>query len=173
MQKLAQIAELLAAVRTLLDGGYHYSSPFLRSRGDSEDQAPPMIREKPNGLGLLSDIASDLESVALSLAHLDERARELKLDTQSVCGVDLSLYTKIYEQLATSLKAAVQAAIDGLANSGEAIAKPERRKPGRTPRASKQTTLIAIDSELPTEGSDHEAQDRATLPTSGLPSEPA
>lgn len=164
MKKLAQIAELLAAVRTLLDGGYHYSSPFLRSRGDSDDQAPPMIRERQDGLGLLSDIVSDLQSVALSLAELDDQAKELKLNTQAICGVDLSLYTRIYDQLATDIKAAVQIAIDGLAANGESAAKPERRKAARVPKAppsSKQTTLAVIEPETPsTEGSDDET-DRA------------
>lgn len=162
MKKLAQIAELLAAVRTLLDGGYHYSSPFLRSRGDSEDQAPPMIRERADGLSLLSDIVSDLQSVAVSLDQLDDQAKDLKLNTVAVCGVDLGLYTKIYDQLATDIKAAVQVAIDGLAANGESAAKPERRKAARAPKSpSKQTTLSVIESETPsTDGSENET-DRA------------
>lgn len=173
MKKLAQIAELLAAVRTLLDGGYHYSSPFIRSRGDSDDSPPPMIREKADGLSLLSDIVSDLQNVALSLDNLDDQAKDLKLNTIAICGVDLALYTRVYDQLATDIKAAMQTAIDGLANNGESVAKPERRKPGRTPKStstSKQTMLNVIDPALSTEGLDHEAtQDRATVPTAGLP----
>lgn len=162
MKKLAQIAELLAAVRTLLDGGYHYSSPFLRSRGDTDAEAPPMIREKADGLSLLSDIVSDLQSVAVSLDQLDDQAKELKLNTVAVCGVDLSLYTRVYDQLATEIKAAVQVAIDGLAANGESAAKPERRKATRAPKSSsKQTQLSVLESETPSaDGSDNETNER-------------
>lgn len=157
MKKLAQIAELLAAVRTLLDGGYHYSSPFLRSRGDTDHEPPPMIREKADGLGLLSDIVSDFQSIALSLDQLDDQAKELSIDTIAICGVDLGLYTRIYDELATALKAAVDVAANGLHSNGESVEKPERRKGPRKPKASKQTTLPIAEPET-AEGIDNEAE---------------
>jgi hypothetical protein len=149
MKKLAQISELLAAVRTLLDGGYHYSSPFLRSRGDAPDLAPPMVREKSDALSLLADIQEDLVSIALSLEQLDEQARVLQLDTKLICGVELSLYKKVYDTLAKDLAVTVKIAVDTL--NGESVVKPDRRRGTRVPKAStvKQTNLAIIDDDPP------------------------
>jgi hypothetical protein len=150
-EKLAQIMALLGHVRTVLDGGYHYSSPFLRSRGDGPELAPPVLREKPDALALLEDVVVDLTSLAQSLDALDDEAKILQVDTKTMCGVDLPLYTKVYDQLATEVGAAVRNAFERLTAPAESAAKPERKRTTRTPKASAgtQTTLPVLDTEQP------------------------
>lgn len=169
-EKLTQIVTFLDNVRTVLDGGYHYSSPFLRTRGDADGLAPPVLREKPDALGLLEDIVADLMSLAQSLDALDDEAKQLKVDTRAMCGADLSLYTKIYDQLATDVGIAVQNAIERLTSPNGTINPKPERKP-RTPRTPK-TTQVATQTSLLPEAEQpatiDEASDERAIPTGAL-----
>lgn len=150
-EKLTQIVALLGHVRTVLDGGYHYSSPFLRSRGDAPELAPPVLREKPDALALLEDVVIDLTSLAQSLDALDDEAKTLQVDTKAMCGVDLPLYAKVYDQLATEVGAAVRNAFERLTAPNESAPKPERKRTTRTPKVSTatQTSLPVLEVERP------------------------
>ncbi len=160
--KLAKVVELLAQVRTVLDGGYHYSSPFLRSRGDGPQLAPPILREKPDALSLLADVVEDLTFLSSALTELDDQAKGLEIDTKAMCETDLGLYQRTYEQLAIAVASAVQTAVAALSGNGESNGKPERRRATRTPRANKQTSLL--ESQPPNAA---EVQDAAgTIPAS-------
>lgn len=163
-EKLGQVVETLAHIRTVLDGGYHYSSPFLRTRGAGPDLPPPLLREKPDALGILSDVVEDLGCIAGSLSALAQQAKDLQIDTKAMCGADLALYSRVYEQLASDVNAAVLVAVQAMAGNGDSTPKPERRRMTRTPKASTgaQTAIRGLENDEPNpEETHHATTDRA------------
>jgi hypothetical protein len=142
-EKLDQIVDALAKVQLLLDGGYQYSSPVLRSPELSGNEAPNFLAVEPDGVSLVFAIASDFESVSLMLSELAGKAVALAIDTKMLCGVDLELMARIYEKLAIDLGTAAHAAKEVATSAGTTAApKPERRKSTRIAKPSNQTSLL-------------------------------
>ncbi|MFA5053795.1 MAG: hypothetical protein WC565_07040 [Parcubacteria group bacterium] len=144
-EKLSQIVEFLAQVRTILDGGWHYSSPLIRHESN---ETRVMLVERPDALGIVADVVTDLASVSSVLFTLEERAKELNVDTVVLCQADLGLLARTYQLLAQEISNAANRAIDTLTVTAP---KAERKRAPRTPKASPssspthQTSLLEQD----------------------------
>lgn len=144
-EKLSQIVEFLAQVRTILDGGWHYSSPLIRH--ESNETRVTLV-ERPDALGIVADVVTDLASVSSVLFTLEERAKELNVDTVVLCQADLGLLARTYQLLAQEISNAANRAIDALTVT---TPKAERKRAPRTPKASPssppthQTSLLEQD----------------------------
>lgn len=123
--KLRQIVQILAEVRTLLDGGWHYSSPIIRTQSE-------MLLETPDALGIVNEIVVDLELLSTSLFEVHARTSDLGLNTVELCGADLELLARVYQALSQDIAVAVTRAKDLLMPA----AKPERKRAPRTPKVS-------------------------------------
>lgn len=151
-EKLSQIVEFLAQVRTILDGGWHYSSPLIRHESN---ETRVMLVERPDALGIVADVVTDLVSVSSVLFTLEERAKELNVDTVVLCQADLGLLARTYQQLAQEISNAANRAIDALT---AAAPKVERKRAPRTPKAStsssptNQTSLLDQQQDTTSEG---------------------
>jgi len=123
--KLRQIVQILAEVRILLDGGWHYSSPIIRTKSE-------MLLETPDALGIVNEIVVDLELLSTSLFEVHSRTSDLGVNTMELCGADLELLARAYQQLSQDIAMAVTRANDLLMPA----AKPERKRAARTPKTS-------------------------------------
>jgi hypothetical protein len=153
-EKLNQVVELLAEVRTVLDGGWHYSSPLLRLRRADEGN-PNLLLERADCLSMVAEVISDVDRVSDHLAALSERANALGVDTVILCGADLALLARTYKGLAVSLGNAANDAVDALTTSAP---KAERKRAPRAPKASttsspsNQTSLLEQEHDTSSEG---------------------
>jgi hypothetical protein len=151
-EKLSQIVEFLAEVRTILDGGWHYSSPLIRHESN---QTRVMVIERPDALGIVADVVTDLASVSSCLYSLDQRAKELDVNTVVLCGADLELLARTYQALAQEISNAANRAVDTLT---AAAPKVERKRAPRAPKASasssptSQTSLLEQEHDTSSEG---------------------
>ena len=134
-EKLSQIVTFLAEVRTILDGGWHYSSPLIRAHDLANSGG--CIIERPDALGIVADVVADIDLVSSSLFGMATRATELGIDTVTLCGADLGLLARVYQQLAQDISNAANRAVDTLSPA----AKPERKRAPRTPKASPSSSL--------------------------------
>lgn len=125
-EKLSQIVEFLAEVRTVLDGGWHYSSPLIRN--DPSRPLHPMLVERPDALGIVADVVVDLDGVSGMLFGMAARAAELGVDTVTLCNADLGLLARVYQALAQEISAAANKAISTLSPA----VKPERKRGSRS-----------------------------------------
>jgi hypothetical protein len=107
-----------------------------------------MLVERPDALGIVADVVTDLASVSSVLFTLEERAKELNVDTVVLCQADLGLLARTYQLLAQDISNAANRAIDALT---VAAPKAERKRAPRTPKAStsssptNQTSLLEQD----------------------------
>jgi len=150
-EKLSQVVEFLAQVRTILDGGWHYSSPLIRHESN---QTRVIVTERPDALGIVADVVTDLASVSSVLFTLEERARELDVNTVALCQADLGLLARTYQVLAQDISNAANRAIEALT---AAAPKAERKRAPRAPKASASSsssnqTLLLEQDELTSEG---------------------
>lgn len=150
-EKLSQIVEFLAQVRTILDGGWHYSSPLIRTSDSSPHGT--MLVERPDALGIVADVVADVDLVSSSLFQMAARATELGVDTVTLCGADLGLLARVYQQLAQDISNAANRAIDTLSPAPKA----ERKRATRAPKASassptNQTSLLEQEHDTSSEG---------------------
>lgn len=152
-EKLAQIVKLLSDVRSLLDGGYHYSSPIRRrqaaerraaANGVDELLFQEILIEKKDCLSLLADVVTELDWLQANLLELAISADELDVDTVALCGADLELQSRVYQQLSQDLSRAITAAVETLRPQAP---KQERRKRGpNKPKTTPSTqTRLAVD----------------------------
>lgn len=142
-EKLHQVVELLAQVRMVLDGGWHYSSPILRG-----GLPPSMLVERSDALSMVAEVIKDLDAVSSTLFALSSRAEELEVDTKSMCGADLDLQGRVYQKLAQDISRAANEAVDSLTATEM---KPQRRKSTRVPKSngSSQTALVLENDTMP------------------------
>lgn len=103
-----------------------------------------MVVERPDALGIVADVVTDLASVSSMLFSLEERAKELGVDTVVLCQADLGLLARTYQVLAQDISNAANRAIDALT---AAAPKAERKRAPRAPKASassptNQTSLL-------------------------------
>lgn len=153
-EKLNQVVELLAEVRTVLDGGWHYSSPLLRLRRADEGN-PDLLVERADCLSMVAEVISDVDRVSDHLAALSDRANELGVDTTVLCGADLPLLARTYKALAVALGNAANDAVDTLTATAP---KPDRKRAPRAPKASaasspnNQTSLLEREQDNNPEG---------------------
>ena len=129
-EKLSQIVEFLGQVRTVVDGGWHYSSPIIRHESN---ETRIMVVERPDALGIVADVVTDLARVSSVLFSLEERAKELGVDTLVLCQADLGLLARTYQILAQDISNAANRAVDALT---VAAPKAERKRAARTPKPS-------------------------------------
>ena len=142
-EKLARIVQLLAAVRSAVDGGWCYSSPLIRS-GTMNGSPAPMF-ESPDALGVLSVVAADAHDLSNHLSELHHEARDLGVDTVALCSVNLDALAGIYLQLSLEIQASVRVA---QGEAQPAAPKPEGRRRGRQPKAvATQTMLDGIEQQ--------------------------
>jgi hypothetical protein len=152
-EKLSQIVKLLSDVRTLLDGGYHYSSPIRRrqaaerrasANGVDETYFQEILVEKKDCVSLLADVVIELDWLQANLFELAIAADELDVDTVALCGANLELQARVYEQLSQDLSRAITVAVEALRPQAT---KPERRKRGpNKPKSTPSTqTRLAVD----------------------------
>jgi hypothetical protein len=164
-EKLAQIVKLLSDVRLLLDGGYHYSSPIRRRQAAerraaviADDEFQEILVEKKDCLSVLAEIVTELDWLQSNLLELAIAADELDVDTVALCGADLELQSRVYQQLSQDLSRAVTLAVETLRPQS---VKPERKKrgPNKPKPAPSTQTRLAVDL-------DEEPQDESTpVPT--------
>lgn len=150
-EKLNQIVEFLAQVRSILDGGWHYSSPLIRT-GDSSPHGT-MLVERPDALGIVADVVVDIDLVSSSLFQMATRATELGVDTVTLCGADLGLLARMYQQLAQDISNAANRAIDTVSPAPKA---ERKQRASRTPKAAgsatNQTSLLDQEHDTSSEG---------------------
>lgn len=141
-EKLSQIVEFLAEVRTVLDGGWHYSSPLIRN--DPSRPLHPMLVERPDALGIVADVVVDLDGVSGMLFGMAARAAELGVDTVTLCNADLGLLARVYQALAQEISAAANKAISTLS---PAVKVERKRAPRSRPPAEedKQVSLGSLE----------------------------
>jgi len=145
-EKLNQIVEFLAQVRSILDGGWHYSSPLIRTRGT-------MLVERPDALGIVADVVADVDLVSSSLFQMASRATELGVDTVTLCGADLGLLARVYQQLAQDISNAANRAIETLSPVPKAERKRATRPKASTPSSpTNQTSLLDQEHDTSSEG---------------------
>jgi hypothetical protein len=140
VDRLSQITNLLARVRTLLDGGWHYSSPLVRGSHAEHYGNQPLV-ERPNALDVLESVAQDLDHLSQELATANDTANELKLDTMVLCQANLELLATIYMNLSIELYSALAKARESLAET-----KPKVERP-RKPRAPKSVPPTEAEAE--------------------------
>ena len=92
-----------------------------------------MVVERPDALGIVADVVTDLASVSSVLFSLEERAKELGVDTLVLCQADLGLLARTYQILAQDISNAANRAVDALT---VAAPKAERKRAARTPKPS-------------------------------------
>ena len=140
-EKLRSIVELLSEVRLMLDGGWHYSSPIVRMRANQpyvktdaqgvleEIVLEPcgVVIERPDALSIVAELVSDLDRTSAMLSCLDERAKELGVDTRLMVGADLTLLTRVYAQLTQDISRAANDAVDALKDAPPPRAERKRR----------------------------------------------
>jgi hypothetical protein len=146
-EKLYAIVTLLSEVRLMLDGGWHFSSPIIRLRaaeaptGDENLDPCGVIIERPDALSMVAELVADLDRTATAIMCLDQQASELEVDTKVMCGADLGLLSRVYQQLAQDVSRAANTAVDAL--KPPPTTKPERkRRSPTTSSSSAQTSLL-------------------------------
>lgn len=144
-EKLSQIVEFLAEVRTILDGGWHYSSPLIRT-------GPTMLVERPDALGIVADVVADIDLVSSSLFHMATRATELGVDTVTLCGADLGLLARVYQQLAQDISNGANRAIDSLSPAPKAERKQRTSRVPKGSSTTNQTSLLEQEHDTTGEG---------------------
>lgn len=149
-EKLNQIVEFLAQVRTILDGGWHYSSPLIRT-GDSSPH-PVMLVERPDALGIVADVVADIDLVSSSLFQMAARAAELGVDTVTLCGADLGLLARVYQALAQDISNAANKAVDTLSPAPKAERKPRATRTPKSGSTTNQTSLLEQEHDTTGEG---------------------
>jgi hypothetical protein len=141
-EKLSQIVEFLAEVRTILDGGWHYSSPLIRREASLPQHS--MLVERPDALGIVADVVVDLDAVSGTLFAMAARAAELGVDTVDLCGADLGLLARVYQALAQDVSTAANKAVSALTPA----TKPERKRgPRSKPPADGRGQTSLLESE--------------------------
>jgi hypothetical protein len=113
-----------------------------------------MLVERPDALGIVADVVADVDLVSSSLFQMASRATELGVDTVTLCGADLGLLARVYQQLAQDISNAANRAIETLSP----VPKAERKRATRAPKAStpssptNQTSLLDQEHDTSSEG---------------------
>lgn len=140
-EKLKEIVNLLAQVRSLLDGGWHYSSPLIRDEPNLQG-----LLERADALGMVVEIGTDLGMLAAALGASSEKAKELDVDTRQLCGADLALLSKTYGELSAAVSTAATAALEVLTSPDQ----PERKTRKRKSAAQTEQTTVDMFASQPT-----------------------